>query len=85
MMNMSLQDSVFAFLGSKWLAFVIGVGLMVALPFTWNNFSVVIASGRLSEFWLVIATFAMNVIAIVIAVYKFLSAMSNKESKPKEW
>lgn len=84
---MTMMDSVFKFIGSKWFTFFLGIGLIALLPFTWHNFSVVQQAGQLSKFWYLIAVFIINIISIALCAYKFMVALGNKNQvqKSAEW
>lgn len=78
-----MKDVIFNFLGSKWLSFVIGLGMVGLLPFTYGNFMIVYDANAMGSNMLVSIIFAINILTIGVCTYKFLG------SKPKpaqeEW
>jgi len=81
---MAMIDSALKFIGSKWFTLFIGIILMSALPFTWNNFQVVWTKSQLTAFWWVVAVFAINVAGIGLCAYKFVSQSSKPKSVAQE-
>ncbi len=58
---------------------------MFVLPFTWHNFLVVYKAGQMASFWWIVAVFTINVLSIGLCVYKFMGAISKKETRVEEW
>ncbi|MCK9430201.1 MAG: hypothetical protein M0R17_09380 [Candidatus Omnitrophica bacterium] len=83
---MSLGDNILKFLGSKWFTLILGLAMVVVLPFTWHNFKVVQAAGQLVKFWWVVAVLIINAISIFFCAYKFLGSLNKKDQpKSEEW
>jgi hypothetical protein len=83
---MSMSDSILRFIGSKWFTLVLGVILIIVLPFTWHNFQVVWEKSQLTAFWWIVAVFIINVISIGLCAYKFVSQLNNTKSiAQEEW
>jgi hypothetical protein len=76
---MTAIDSALKFVGSKWFTLILGIGLACVLPFTWHNFLVVQQAGQLTKYWWLVAVFILNVISVLLAIYKFMSQLSKKK------
>jgi type VI protein secretion system component VasK len=84
---MSFTDQMFKFIGSRWFTFFLGLALIAAIPFTWHNFQVVQAAGQAAKFWWVIAILIINIISIIMCIYKFMTSFGKKNQiqKAEEW
>jgi mannitol-specific phosphotransferase system IIBC component len=83
---MTAMDSTLKFLGSKWFTLILGIALMCVLPFTYHNFEVVYKAGQMSGFWYLVAVFLINIIGIVLCIYKFMGSLGKKDViQTQEW
>jgi len=83
---MSLMDSLFKFLGTKWFTLILGLGLTLLIPFTYHNFEVVWKAAELSGYWYLVLVFAINVISVGMCAYKFMGQLyKQKPIVQQEW
>jgi hypothetical protein len=77
-----MMNAILKFLGSKWFTLVLMALMGVFLPTTWNNLSVVLDKGQLASFWYIAVVFVCNVLGLLMAFWKFMGQMTNKQSTP---
>lgn len=84
---MALTDSILKFLGSKYFTLFLGIAMACAIPFTWHNVQVVFQFKQASRYWYLIAVFVVNVLAVGLCAFKFLSAMTSQKKvvTSEEW
>jgi hypothetical protein len=85
---MSATDSFFKFIGSKWFILVLGIGLIIALPFTWHNLKVVFSAGQAGKYWYLVGVFIINALSVLLCSYKFMSLLTKKSNQTpasSEW
>jgi hypothetical protein len=83
---MALIDKVFSFIGSKWFVLILGIGMMIAIPFTYHNFIVIYKAGQMGQFKFYTAAFFINIISIGMCAYKFMSLHHKpKPAAQEEW
>ena len=72
-----MLNAILRFIGSKWFMLILMIGMGLVIPITWGNLQVVIEKGALSSYWWVAAVFICNVLALVMAFWKFMSSFSS--------
>ncbi len=83
---MSMVDKILAFIGTKWFSLILGILMSVLLLFTYHNFQVVFEAGEMSKYWWIVAVFVINIFAVIMSFYKFMSLWQKQKNKPpKEW
>jgi len=85
---MTAMDSIFKFIGSKWFLLFLGIGMAILLPFTWHNLKVVFEAGEAGKYWYLVAVFIINALTVLLCAYKFMGAITKKDSTPttlQEW
>lgn len=85
--GMALLDSVLRFIAGKWFTAFLGIGLIIALlTTTWPNFLVIYEAGKMGQYWYLIAVFIVNVVSIIMCIYRFMNMLHKpKPVVQEEW
>jgi hypothetical protein len=76
-------NSILKFIGSKWFVLCLMIGMGLALPTTYSNLMVVLDKGQLASFWYIGLVFLCNVLAVLMAFWKFMGLINKpKDSQP---
>jgi hypothetical protein len=69
---------IFKILGSKWFALILGLGMLIAIPYTYTGMKVSY------NIWATVV-FICNLGAVLLCSYKFMSLLTSKKQENKEW
>jgi hypothetical protein len=79
------ENIFFKFIGNKWFILLLAVAMCFALPVTYNNMVVIYEAGQMAKYWWVPVIFIMNLLAAIMAFFKFVSAFTKKKEEVKNW
>ncbi len=79
------ENAFFNFIGNKWFVLILAVAMCFALPTTYGNMITVYNAQQLAKYWWVPVIFICNLLAIIMAFYKFFNSIMKKKDEVKNW